>query len=328
LKRLALHPHLLGALRGLADADGDDQVSLAEAYTYTYRRTWPARPAPERAPASQLRREHAWGGRMDVRPPPAAGRGNRPRGGHRGHGLVASRDELVAEVHKVRGSACASASGPASIGWCAPGRFSYVADVSLAVVHERTLAPPIFVRTRASSARLRGADPFALRPFRMGWPTRCPRGSDPLDCSTSAPCACAAGRRLVRPRGLAGSYSAMRGEGVDIAQWTARLSIGVGRVVPIDVVDVGIGVDVRAALVSQSFDRDDGEDIERLFGTRTRSGPRSSGTRGSARTHPSRSPTVVADAGLRLGMARIPLYDGSIAARLAAEGEAGIDWSF
>lgn len=271
--------HLLVGLRGVADLDADDRVTLAEAYAYAYRKT-----------VAQAVTTH--GGAQhpsfdfDVR-----GFGewifSRPR--QLGATLVLGpelsgatwianrKNELVAEVSKGAGEQTRVALAP---GWyrvvMPSGATAQVADVNLAWGGARTLTSDDFVRTPLSRARLRGQDPIVLRPWRVAAGYGLSSGSvEGLGLEHHLDL------RLLRTfggfyarAGVVLGQGGLQSEMVEVMQHSLRFGLGGGYELPVGFLVLRLGLDLRAELVRQAVEHADAEAIRRLFGVEepTRSG--------------------------------------------------------
>lgn len=162
--------HFLTALRGAADFDRDGNISLTEAYSYTYRRT-----LVDAARASQTPQRPAFSFRFRgvgdwvvTRPaildaaivlsPELAGRF-----------LVVDREsELVVDLNKQAGRAVRLALRPGWYRVVHPGPSQVQAsDLQLSWGGSRELRRSDFVRVRKWRTRLLGPSPIVLRPRRL-----------------------------------------------------------------------------------------------------------------------------------------------------------------
>lgn len=296
--------HLLVGLRGVADLDADDRVTLAEAYGYAYRKTV-ASAVTARGGAQHPSFD------FDVR-----GFGewvfSRPRqlgatlvlGPElSGPAWIANRNnELVAELSKASGESTRVALSP---GWyrvvMPSGAFAEVADINLGWGGQRFLAADDFVRTPLSKARLRGQDPIVLRPWTvaLGYGlARGPVAGLDLEHRIEARVSRSFGNLYLR-LGLGGGQGGFQNDVAQVHQLSARVSLGAGYALPLSWLTLRGAVVLRGEWVRQSVRRDDAQIIERLFGI----------------TEPPRT-GLVFGAGLAIGVS-VPITD-----RLAIELEA------
>ena len=263
--------HLFAGLRGAADVDRDRTVSLTEAYGYAFRRTAAAAVlggAPQHPSfAFDLKGFGPW---VLTRP------GNHHAAlvlsdGIDGTVWVANRkQELVAEVAKARAEVVRLAL-PA--GWYRvvrpDGTVAHVADVNLGWGGEQRVEASDFVRVRMADATLRGRQPIQPRPWQVsvGYVV----GANPLPGSNVEHLALLRVRRSfgdwqarLQVTGTTDSFSFVRGR---VRTWALGLGIGSTYTVPVGWFDLGVGAELSLTHVRQSVDRDDAENIERVFGT-------------------------------------------------------------
>lgn len=263
--------HLLVGLRGVADIDRNGRVTLAEAYGYAYRNT------VARAVATRGGAQHpsfdfdvrGFGEWVFARPerlgatvvlgPELAGVTQ----------IADRKNELVAELAKVPGESVRIAVAP---GWyrvvVADGAFADVADLNLAWGGTRALAPDDFVRTARSRTRLRGSEPIVLRPWGLSAGYALATGTVAglaVEHRGDLRIARRWGSVYVRA-GLAAGGGAFRAVRADVSQRSVRATLGGGYAVPLGFLFLRFGVALRAELVSQTVERDDAEEIERLLG--------------------------------------------------------------
>ena len=261
--------HLFAGLRGAADADHDQTVSLMEAYSYAYRRT---------AAGAVL-----------------GGASQRPSftfdtrgfgvwtltwlGGHNtgvvlGEGLdgdfwIANRRrELVAEIAK-RTDEVIRIALPA--GWYRivqpDGSVAHVADVNLGWGGVRQLKPDDFVRVQSANATLRGRDPIVLRSWLLagGYVV----GANILPgpdiehlAALRVQRAFGAWRGRMQLTTTVQDFRAVNG---DVRNWALGLGFGAAYEIPVAWLTVGLGLDLSATWVRQTFERDDQDRIEPIF---------------------------------------------------------------
>ena len=263
--------HLFTGLRGAADVDGDRAISLDEAYGYAYRRTAATAAyggAPQH-PRFAIDME-GFGSWVLTRP------GDHHAGLLLGPGIegtvwVANRkDELVAEVAKTRTEVLRLAL---VAGWYRvvrpEGTSASVADVNLGWGGEQQLGPDDFVRVPMSRAKLRGDRPIVARPWQLavGYAV----GANPLPGPTLEHLAMLRVRRSfgawrgrAQLTGTTSNFDFVNGRG---RNWAVGLGVGASYVWPIAWLDFGLGVELNVTRVQQTFDRNDGDRIERLFNT-------------------------------------------------------------
>jgi hypothetical protein len=325
--------HLLVGLRGVADLDADDRVTLAEAYGYAYRKT------VAQAVTGQGGAQHPsfdfdveGFGEWVFSRPRALGATLALAAPLSGPTWIANRkNELVAELGKAPGEVTRVALAP---GWyrvvMPDGATAAVADVNLAWGGTRTLGPDDFVRTPLSKARLRGADPIVLRPWWVSAGYGLSSGAvaglaveHHLDVRVGRSFGPLYGRL-----GVVAGAGRLTGDAVEVSQRSLRFGAGGGYGLPIGVVGLRLGLEVRAELVRQAVTRADEETIRRVFG----------------QSEPARG-AVIWGAGALVGASvplterlsvelevepavlRVPELDG-VQVRPVVEGRAGLAWGF
>lgn len=263
--------HLLVGLRGVADLDDDQRVTLSEAYGYAYRKTVAQAATSAAGPQHPsfdfdvrgigqwvLARPSRLGGTIVLDESVA------------GSTWIANRaNELVAEVTSVAGERLAVALAP---GWyrvvVRRGQTAHVADVNLTWGGTRALAQDDLVRVPLSRARLRGRDPIVLRPWSLATGYALASGTVAgLDVEHRAYVRVARrfGSIYVRAAAAAGT-GAFRGVASDVTHQTLRFTPDAGYEWPVGPLMVGLGTGPRIELVRQRVRRDDAADIERVFG--------------------------------------------------------------
>lgn len=263
--------HLLTGLRGAADTDGDRAVSLAEAYTYSYRRT-AARSiegAGAQHPSFEFRTS-GWGEWAFTRP---AGYAATLVLGEdlEGRFWVSSRqDELVAEVAKARGEVVRIGLSPGIYRVARPdGRFAWVGDVNLAFGGSRTVTGSSLDRVPLRDAALRGSRAVELHPWRLLAAYRIASGTvSGLDVQHFGELGL--GRDL-GPWFLRWDLGLGRDgfatvDGVLVGHLTARTALAFGRALPVGFGSVQLGLGGSVAWINQSLEFPDQEVIERVFG--------------------------------------------------------------
>jgi hypothetical protein len=267
--------HLMSALRGLADADMDGRISLAEAYTYAFRRT-SAQAAMAQGhsqhPSFDLDMEGVgdWffsePSRLDsvIELDPDLD----------GTWWVANRgNELVAEVSKQKGRSIRIAVKP---GWyrvaSRQGDYARAADLNLQWGGTRTISAADLARVPMRTAVLRGGKPILLRPWRLtvGYE---------LSGATLEGLSALHGFEMgvrgawqdwiaqVRASYTQSSFPGQR-QTIDHTEW--RLGLGAGREWPVFVSMVGLGLELRTTLAQQRLTRDGQQDLKRIFGLKNR----------------------------------------------------------
>ncbi|SES77113.1 caspase family protein [Stigmatella erecta] len=263
--------HLLAALRGLADANEDGAVTLAELYAYTWRHTLASSTRGGvglQHPSFDIRLR-GWGEWVMARP---ARLGAQLVLGEDVEGSLWVTDHqngLVAEVRKARGEAVRLAVRPGRYQVVRPkGAFAEAAEVLLGWNAERVLTRSGFLRVPRQRARLRGGAPLVLRPWALSagyaLSSGSVRGLGPEHFAE-------VGLRHRWARAVAGvrlgfTQARRAREDLLLAQTGLQAAVSAGFPFPLGPVEVTVGAEGRATWVSQSFTRADTEQAGRLFG--------------------------------------------------------------
>ena len=324
--------HLLTGLRGVADLDGDGKVSLAEAYSYAFRRTaaLAAQGAGAQHPSFEMQMT-GWGEWAFTRP------------AELGASLVLAEDlggdvwitnkknELVAEVVKPKGELVRVALRPAWYRVVRPdGTHAHVADVNLGFGGERRLEERAFVRTRLRAAVLRGSEPIVLRPWRAG--AAFALGSGQVPGLAAQPFAELSASRelgdwLLRGRG-GFSAAGFRGQSLEVTHQAVRAVAGAARLFAFDPLVLSLGAEAELSHVRQTFQRDDADQIGRIFGPVDPA--KQALIPGAALLAGASIPffeRLWLTAELRGGALYVPRADGSAAFPIFAEGRLGLEWA-
>lgn len=263
--------HVLAGLRGVADADADGAVTLAEVYAYAWRHTLASSTrsgAGTQRPSFDIRLS-GWGEWVFTRP---AGLGASLVLGEEVEGslwLSGPRQELIAELRKERGETL-------RLG-VRPGRYRVVrtegasaeaADVMLGWRGERVLSRADFVRVPLERARLRGGAPLVLRPWEVSAGYALSSGSIQ---GMGAEHFGELGLRRRWSRAVVGARlgftrARMEREFFSLSQSELQLSVGGGVLFSVGPVELTVGAEGRGTWVSQLLTRVDAEQAGRIFG--------------------------------------------------------------
>jgi hypothetical protein len=263
--------HVLAALHGLADADGDGAISLAELYTYAWRQTLASSTlggAGVQHPSVDLRLS-GWGDWVMARPE------------RLGALLVLGEDVegplwvtehprgWVTEIRKALGSATRLALRPGRYRVVAPqGRFAEATDVLLGTRAERRLTRADFLRVPLERVRPRGGEAQALRPWGLsvgyGLSTGSVRGMAPEHFGELGLWHQHAGYSARARLGF--TRARMERELFALSQTELRLSLGGGWRLPVGPLELTLGAEAQGTWVRQSIARVDAEQAERLYG--------------------------------------------------------------
>ncbi|MCP3142408.1 caspase family protein [Pyxidicoccus xibeiensis] len=263
--------HVLAGLRGLADADDDGAVTLAELYTHAWRHTLASSAlsgAGAQHPSFDIRLS-GWGEWVLARP---AGMGASLVLGEdvEGHLWVADhQQELVAELHKARGSSTRLAVRPGRYRVVRPeGTFAEAVDVQLGWRAERVLTRSDFLRVPLQRARWRGGTPLALRPWEASVGYAVSSGSlQGLGAAHFGEVGLRHrwSRSVARAR-LGLTRAGMERESFTLSQTELQVALGGGLLLPAGPVELTVGAEARATWVWQSLRRVDEEQAGRIFG--------------------------------------------------------------
>ncbi|WP_225409614.1 caspase family protein [Stigmatella hybrida] len=325
--------HLLAALRGLADGNGDGAVTLAELYAYTWRHTLASSTqggAGLQHPSFDIRLK-GWGEWVLARP---ARLGAQLVLGEDVEGSLWVTDPqngLVAEVRKSRGEVLRLAVRPGRYQVVRPeGAFAEAAEVLLGWNAERVLTRAGFLSVPRQHARLRGGAPLVLRPWALSagyaLSSGSVRGLGPEHFAE-------VGVRRRWSRALVGArlgFTRARREWEDLylVQTGVQASLSVGFPFPLGPVEVTVGAEGRGTWVSQSFTRVDAEQAGRLFGIEE---PRRWGLIPgvgpfASVTYPLAEPLRVGVEGTA-GVMRTPRYDGRAELLPSAQWRMALHWA-
>ncbi len=260
--------HLVTGLRGDADLEGDGRVTLAEAYSYAYRRTVAQHLTAGQHPALDvdlvgtgelILTEPARGGSALIFPPHLEGRF-----------VVASRQRpsVVAEVEKLRGKRLRLAIPPGRyLVRKAIGRKVLLAELELSYGGERTLEEGTFEARDFTQVATKGGQ-IELRPFAAvllgGVETAAIQGT------ASRLGASVALRRSEGEwwgsAGLALGRAHYRGVNLSITEDRAALTLSAGHRWWWGPLVVQLGLSGEAGLIQQTFWRDGEEEIQTVLG--------------------------------------------------------------
>jgi hypothetical protein len=325
--------HLLAALRGLADGNGDGSVTLAELYAYTWRHTLASSTqggAGLQHPSYDIRLR-GWGEWVMARP---AKLGAQLVLGEDVEGdlwVTDPQNGLVAEVRKSRGEALRLAVRPGRYQVVRPeGAFAEAAEVLLGWNAERVLTRAGFLRVPRQHARLRGGEPLVLRPWALSAGYALSSGS----VRAQGPEHFAeVGVRHRWARAVAGvrlGFTRARRDREEflMRQTGVQAALSVGFPFPLGPVEVMVGAEGRGTWVSQSFHRVDAEQAGRLFGIHA---PRRWGLIPSVGpfasvTYPLAVPLLVGVEGTA-GVIRTPRYDGGADVLPSAQVRMALHWA-
>lgn len=325
--------HLLTGLRGAGDLDEDGRVSLAEAYTYAYRRTAAQALSGGAGQHPTFDVQMSGWGDWPMTRPSLLGASIVLEKALAGEILIANRrNELVAEVVKSAGDQVRVAVKP---GWYRvvrpEGTAARVAEVNLWFGGEQALDERSFVRRSLKQAMRRGSQMIELRPWSVGIGYAAAAG--PVAGIRLEHLGEVTGARQMGDwelrLGLGVTSASFRGVNQSIAQRQARLRLGGGYGFPVYVATFGVGAELATSWAYQKFRRDDALEAERVLGHETapRQGWILSGCGLGWVAFPftdrlsGRVETLIGVQGTRLA-------DGSIMARLAVEGRVGALWAF
>ncbi len=326
--------HLLTALRGAADFDGDAQVTLSEAYAYTYRNTTAQSvraggSAQKPSYEIELRGFGEWTFTWPARMGSSLVLGKDLEGTF----WIADRgNRLLAEVSKAAGEMVKVAVQPGWYRVVRPGRgWAYATDVNLVWGGAQTLAAGDFVRVKSSQTRLRGSEPIVLRPWRLDV-------AYALSTGTVAGMAAMHGAMFGAER-LVGDVVLRAGVGFSTAPFAAQgiavrhrellAQVGAGYELYAGVFSATVGVQAEAALAQQSLARDHADTIARVFGVREdhrRALVPAAGLFGELRLP--MGDRAWAGLGAGAGARGVPLWEGGTTWRPYARGQIGAGYSF
>lgn len=326
--------HLLAALRGAADYDGNGKVTLAEAYSYAYHVTLakaaeaglaPQRPSFEFALVGfgewVFTRVEASGAQLALAED------------LEGRVWITDRGrDIVAEIEKRGGERLRLAVAPGLYRVVVPkGPRAYVAEVSLAYGGSRTVAGGDLVRVPASRAAWKGGDdPLVLRPWDLSAGVAVsngvlagmsPRTGFEVGVARSV------GDWVARA-GAGMATASIRGGAADISHREARLALSLVWTRPAGIATVGLGIEARPAWVWQRIRRRDADQIARLFGTGTESASGASLALGPLAT----SSIPIGDRGrvsldLGAGAEWLPDFGGTVRAHWFVQPRLSAAWS-
>ncbi|QRN95235.1 caspase family protein [Archangium violaceum] len=325
--------HVLSALHGLADGDGDGAITLSEVYAHAWRHTLAGSTlsgAGTQHPSFDIR-SSGWGEWVMARP------------ARLGASLVLGEDvegslwvadhqqELVAEIRKYRGESKRLAVKPGRYRVVLPqGRFAEATDVLLGWRTERVLTRADFIRVPLERARLRGSQPLVPRPWSVSagyaLSSGSVRGMAPehfgevgLRHRVS---------RFVAHARLGFTRARMERETFALSQTELRLSLGGGLLLPAGPVELTLGAEGQGTWVRQSIARVDEEQAGRIFGIEEP--PRWGliwGVGPFACVTYSLSERLLLGVEGSAGLTRAPRYDGSVELRPSAQLHLSVHWT-
>ena len=262
--------HLLSALRGAADRDGDGRVTLSEAYAYTYGRTLTASTGASTGPQHPAQEIELRGtGELVLTRPGGLREGLLLGAPLEGHYVVSAAlsGELVLAADKASGQAVRLALGPGRYVVRKPeGRFVRVAEVIVQAGSTVALDEGRMAEVPYAEVARRGAGPVHTRAVELGY-------------SAGAPWL--EGEGLVQRIGLAlrreqGTWEIAAG--VDVGQGDLRgqelairqlETLGYGDLrarVPVGAYLPYLGLRIGAGWVHQTLERDQEQTVQRVFG--------------------------------------------------------------
>ena len=264
--------HLVTGLRGAADVDRDQAVSLTEAYSYAYRRTAAAAVlggGPQNPSfAFDTKGFGTW---ILTRPGDHHASLVLGRGIEGAVWIANRKHELVAEVSKARSETLRLALPS---GWYRivqpDGAVAHVADVNLGWGGVREVTAANFTRVRMAESTLRGSKPIELRPWQLaaGYVV----GANPLPGPDIEHLAML---RVLRSFGgwqarlhLTGTTQDFRAANGQVQNRALGFGAGGAYTIPIAWLTFGIGAELNLTWVHQTFDRTDQDTIERVFDLR------------------------------------------------------------
>ncbi len=326
--------HLLTALRGLGDLNGDGVVSLSEAYAYSFGKTVigsvGSTAGPQR-PSFDIKMS-GWGEWIFSRP---AALGATLVFGEELRGTIwvaDERQELIAELAKGMGATRRLAVRPGRYRIVLPmGRFAEVAEINLSFGGERVLTAEDFVRVPLTRARLRGSAPIVLRPWKgsLGYALATP-AVDGLGAMHAVELGLERELRAAFVRFRAGfTQGSLRSPVISVVHRELRLTLGAGATMPVGMFLLSAGAELDLTFVWQKVTRPDAEQIERLFGLREPE--RNVGLWGADAFASLRLPLgdrLGVGIELAAGAQRVPLWDGTIRLVPRVEGTASVWWAF
>ncbi|WNG33759.1 caspase family protein [Archangium violaceum] len=325
--------HVLSALRGLADGDGDGAISLAELYAYAWRHTLAGSSlsgAGTQHPSFDIRLS-GWGEWVMARP---ARLGASLVLGEDVEGslwIADHRQELVAEIRKYKGESTRLAVRPGRYRVVLPrGRFAEATDVLLGQRAERVLTRADFVRVPLEGARLRGSEPLVLRPWdvSIGYAlsTGSVRGMAPEHFGELG--LRHRGSRVAAHARLGFTRARMERETFSLSQSELRLSLGAGFLLHAGPVELTLGAEGQGTWVRQSITRVDEEQAGRIFGIKEP--PRWGLIWGvgpfASVTYPLSERLLLGVEGAA-GLTRSPRHDGSADVRPSAQVHLSVHWA-
>jgi len=324
--------HFLAGLRGLADANTDGEVTLAETYSYAFGKTASGsvsakggvqRPSFDMAIAG-------WGDWVFTVPVQLGASLTLGRELEGTYWLIDARQELVAEIAKRRGERTTIGLTPGWYRLIKPdGEFADATDLNLAWSGSRIINALDLSRVPLRRVTLRGSEPIQLRPFRVSVFGLV--GAGPLGETQGG-----FGASVSREWGAwFARFSAEFGTGgaryelLSMRESEVAGRLGVGRTFRIWVALVTVGVDVRLSYIVQRVTRVDADTVQRVFG----------------RSEPSRSAFAPAgdvslgvlvplseawwvDAELTLGLQSLALWSDTSQLAIRPQGRLGLGFAF
>ncbi|MFY0564269.1 caspase family protein [Archangium lansingense] len=325
--------HVLAALHGLADGNGDGAITLSELYAYAWRHTLAASTrsgAGTQHPGFDIRLS-GWGEWVMARP---ARLGASLVLGEDVEGslwVADHRQELVAEIRKYPGESTRLAVRPGLYRVVRPeGQFAEATDVRVGWNAERVLTRADFVRVPLQRARLRGSGPLVLRPWDVSagyaLSTGSVRGMGAEHFGEVGLrhrwSRAAAHARL----GFTRAY--MERELFSLSQTEFRLSLGGGFLLHAGPVEFTLGAEGQGTWVRQTIRRVDAEQAGRIFGIKEP--PRWGLIWGlgpfASVTYPLAERLLVGVEGAA-GLTQAPRHDGSTDLRPSAQLHVSVHWA-
>jgi hypothetical protein len=325
--------HLLAALRGLADGNGDGAVTLAELYAYAWRHTLASSVqagAGLQHPSFDIRLK-GWGEWVMALP---AKLGAQLVLGEDVEGSLWVTDPqqgLVAEVRKARGESLRLAVRPGRYQVVRPeGAFAEAAEVLLGWNAEQVLTRSGFLRVPRPRARLRGGERLVLRPWTLSAGYAVSSGSvRGLGPEHFAEVGVRRRGAWAVAGGRLGFTRARRGrEDLLLDQLGLQAAVSVGFPWTLGPLEMTVGAEGRLTWVSQSFTRVDAEQAGRLFGIQE---PRRWGLIPgvgpfASVTYPLAEPLLLGVEGA-VGAVRTPRYDGRAEVRPSSQLRVAVSWA-
>ena len=263
--------HVLAALHGLADGNGDGAITLSELYTHAWRHTLAASTrsgAGTQHPGFDIRLS-GWGEWVVARPERLGASLVLGEDVEGSLWVADHRQELVAEIRKDRGESTRLAVRPGLYRVVRPeGQFAEATDVRVGWKAERVLTRADFLRVPLQRARLRGSGPLVSRPWEVSAGYALSTGSVR---GMGAEHFAEVGLRYRWPKAAAHARlgftrAYMERELFSLSQTEFRLSLGGGVLLHAGPVELTLGAEGQGTWVRQTIRRVDAEQAGRIFG--------------------------------------------------------------